>query len=63
MNAAEFNRKFKVGSGFIHQPHKALRGGRTVKTVDEARDFDCGAVVEINLEPYFVKINALTPAG
>ncbi|MEC5319281.1 hypothetical protein VSX61_10060 [Brenneria populi subsp. brevivirga] len=63
MNAVEFNKKHKVGSGFIHCAHPALRGGRIVKTVDVARDFNCGAIVEINLEPYFVKINTLKPAS
>ncbi|WP_038914135.1 hypothetical protein [Dickeya zeae] len=58
MNAGEFNKKYPIGAAFYHaQP--ALRGRRMVKTVDIARDFNCGAIVEINLEPYFVKIDTL----
>lgn len=61
VNAIEFNKKYKVGAAF-HHSYPALRGSRMVKTVGIARDFDCGAIVEINLEPYFVKINTLKPA-
>ncbi len=39
MNAKEFNKKYPVGSSFIHQPNKALRGGKAVKTVAPANDF------------------------
>lgn len=63
MNAKEFNKKYPVGSSFIHQPNKALRGGKAVKTVAPANDFKQGVIVEINLEPWFAKIKALTPAG
>lgn len=63
VNAIEFNKKHKVGGVFIHHAHPALRGGHIVKTVGIARDFDCGAIVEINQEPYFVKINTLKAAS
>ncbi|MBG6246728.1 hypothetical protein CS369_22110 [Candidatus Symbiopectobacterium sp. 'North America'] len=63
MNAVEFNKKHEIGESFIHHAHPALRGGHVVKTVDIARDFNCGAIVEINQEPYFVKINTLKPAS
>lgn len=43
----------------MHTAHPALRGGRVVKTVSPARDFKCGCVVEINVEPYFVKVETL----
>ncbi|CVA12585.1 Uncharacterised protein [Serratia marcescens] len=63
INASEFNEKYKVGSMFIYQSCPILRGGPIVKTVGPARDFKVsGTVVEINQEPYFVKITALTAA-
>lgn len=63
MQASEFNRLYKVGSHFIHQPCKVLRGGYPTRTVAEARDFNCGTIVEIDREPFFVKTESLTPAG
>ena len=59
MKAKQFNQKYPVGSCFIHQPCKALRGGRAVRTVDEARDCPSSTVVEINVEPYFVNTASL----
>ncbi|MFJ5319217.1 hypothetical protein [Pectobacterium versatile] len=61
MNAGEFNKKHKVGAMFIHHSN-SLHGSRMVKTVDIACDFNCGAIVEINKAPYFVRINTLKPA-
>ncbi|ENC49196.1 hypothetical protein ECP02999172_0404 [Escherichia coli P0299917.2] len=43
----------------MHIAHQAVRGGRVVKTVAPARDFKCGCVIEINVEPYFVKVETL----
>ncbi|MGT3827032.1 hypothetical protein ACUUMB_15030 [Enterobacter kobei] len=63
MNAQEFNHRYPVGSHFIYQPCKMLRGGKAVKTVDAARDLNEATVVEINVEPYFANIKSLTPAG
>lgn len=63
MKAAEFNQKYPVGTVFIHQPCKALRGGRAVKTIDEARDMKDVTIVEINHEPYFANINSLNIAN
>lgn len=63
MQASEFNQKYPVGKCFIYQPCPMLRGGRTVKTVDIARDFESATVVEINVEPYFANIKSLKPAG
>lgn len=62
MDAKEFNRKYKVGSHFIHRPHREFSCDRAVRTVGVANEFKCGVIVEINLEPYFVRINTLTPA-
>lgn len=59
MKAKEFNGKHDVGSIFIYQPSPFLRGGRLVKTVDEARDMTSVTVVEINQEPYFANIKSL----
>lgn len=62
MKAEKFNQRYAVGKVFIHQPNKALRGGHAVRTVDLARDLPSSTVVEINIEPWFVNINSLTPA-
>ena len=63
MKAEEFNRHYPVGKVFIHQPCMLLRGGRAVKTVGPASDFNSATVVEINKEPYFANTESLTPAG
>lgn len=63
MHAKEFNHRYNVGSHFIYQACRVLRGGYPAKTVDKARDFKCGTIVEIDREPFFVKIETLTPAG
>lgn len=63
MDANEFNKSHPVGTIFIHTAHPALRGGPAVKTVAKAQDFKCGCVVEINREPYFVKVETLRKAG
>ncbi|MDI3229553.1 hypothetical protein QK303_19305 [Serratia marcescens] len=57
-----FNQQHKIGSTFIYQPNRALRGGSVVRTVDAARDLKSATVVEINVAPYFVNIESLTPA-
>ncbi|MCS1269867.1 hypothetical protein NX028_05610 [Escherichia coli] len=62
MNAKNFNQLYPVGTRFMHIAHRAVRGGRVVKTVAPARDFKCGCVVEINIEPYFVKVETLKAA-
>ncbi|HCK2811815.1 TPA: hypothetical protein NZA58_005062 [Escherichia coli] len=59
MNAKNFNKLYPLGTRFMHIAHQAVRGGRVVKTVAPARDFKCGCVVEINVEPYFVKVETL----
>ncbi|EBQ3682342.1 hypothetical protein FKM52_19510 [Mixta tenebrionis] len=63
MKAKAFNQAHAVGSHFIYQPCRALRGGYPVRTRDKARDFKCGCIVEIDRAPYFVKTETLTPAG
>ncbi|EKN5996274.1 hypothetical protein ACVSUC_19895 [Yersinia enterocolitica] len=59
MNAKQFNTCYPVGTIFTYIPNPILRGGRVVRTVAPANDFKCGCVVEINVEPYFVKIESL----
>ncbi|EAP7767774.1 hypothetical protein ACFEPA_004359 [Salmonella enterica] len=59
MNARRFNQLYPVGTKFMHIPNPVLRGGRVVSTVAPARDFKCGCIVEINVEPYFVKAETL----
>ncbi|WP_314188579.1 hypothetical protein [Yersinia massiliensis] len=63
MNAKEFNKKHPVGSSFIYQPNKALRGGKAVKTAATAYDSNQDVIVEIDLHPWFANIKALIPAG
>ncbi|WP_226020327.1 hypothetical protein [Serratia symbiotica] len=63
MKAKEFNQRYAVGSHFIFQPCKAMRGGKAVKTVDVARDLKTATVVEIHVEPYFANVDSLTPTG
>lgn len=43
----------------MHIPNPVLRGGRVVSTVAPARDFKCVCIVEINVEPYFVRVETL----
>lgn len=62
MNAKQFNALYPVGSHFVYQPNRVLRGGRIVRTVAAANDCRSGCVVEINVEPYFAKTETLTPA-
>lgn len=61
MKAEEFNALYPVGSHFIYQPHKFLRGGDMVKTMDAARDLKSSTVVEISHAPYFANVDSLTP--
>ncbi|MGP2782329.1 hypothetical protein [Serratia bockelmannii] len=56
-----FNQQHKIGSTFIYQPNRALRDGPVVRTVEAARDLKSATVVEINVAPYFVNIESLTP--
>lgn len=62
MNAEEFNKRYPVGATFLQVANKAEHGGRVVSTVARANDFKCGCIVEINREPYFVKIKNLRKA-
>lgn len=59
MNTGRFNQLYPVGTKFMHIPNPVLRGGRVVSTVAPARDFKCDCIVEINVEPYFVKVETL----
>lgn len=62
MTAAQFNREYKVGSVFILSTCLKDSDGKPVRTVAPAADIGSGAVVEINLEPWFTNIKNLKPA-
>ncbi|AVI67240.1 hypothetical protein CKQ84_15850 [Shewanella sp. WE21] len=62
--ADDFNNKYPIGSSFIWQPCKFLRGGLGVKTIEIAYGNKKEAVVRINNPTKsVVSINDLTPAG
>lgn len=62
MNAKEFNRKYAVGTRFIYLIGPDSLGGKVVRTKDVARDFEkSGAIVEISLAPFFVRLSSLKP--
>ena len=63
MKAKEFNQAFPIGSYFIFRLCEMQFGGKSVKTVDVARDLKTATVVEIHVEPYFVNVKSLTPVG
>ncbi|WPU22592.1 hypothetical protein RI049_21590 [Cedecea neteri] len=63
MKARAFNKAFPVGSYFIFKSCKSQFGGKSVKTVDVARDLKSATIVEIQVEPYFVNVDSLTPTG
>jgi hypothetical protein len=63
MRAKAFNQCYSVGCRFVYRSSSEIPGARvikTVKTVDIARDFKCGTIVEIDREPYFVKVDSLS---
>lgn len=60
MNAEEFNKKYSVGSPFVYLTGPEILGGKIVRTKGVAQDFEkSGSIVEINLEPFFVKLSSL----
>lgn len=62
MNARAFNQQFPPGSLMIYCPKDSVIGyADVVKTVDKARDFKCGTIVEIDRRPFFVKTDSLKP--
>lgn len=63
MTAAQFNREYKVGSVFILGTCLKSSDGKPVRTVAPAAEIGSGAVVEINLEPWFTNIKNLNPAN
>lgn len=63
MDAKQFNKAHPIGTVFFHTAHTGIRGGPLVMTTTKARDFKCGCIVEINKEPYFVKVETLRKAG
>lgn len=63
MTAAQFNREYEVGSVFILSTALQNSNGKPVRTVAKADEIGSGAVVEINLEPWFTNIRNLTPTN
>lgn len=63
MDAKAFNKAHPIGTLFRHTAHSGLRDAPLVITTSVARDFKCGCIVEINKEPYFVKVETLRKAG
>ncbi|EDL0142713.1 hypothetical protein CLF52_24840 [Salmonella enterica subsp. enterica serovar Kottbus] len=59
MNERRFNQLYEVGTLFICTSESVPDGECVVKTVGPARDFKCNCIVEINVEPYFVKVETL----
>lgn len=63
MKAKEFNQKYSVGSRFVYLTGPEILGGKIVRTKDVARDLEkSGAIVEISLAPFFVRLYSLKPA-
>lgn len=63
MTATQFNREYRVGSIFILSTKLKGSDGKPVRTVAPADDIGSGAVVEINLEPWFTNIRNLKPVN
>jgi hypothetical protein len=62
--ASKFNKKYPVGSTFIYQPFRVLRGGKGVKTESKAFWLGGGdAYVKVTGISDIVTTNCLTPAG
>lgn len=61
MKAEQFNKAHPVGTVFTRLNSKTGYS-RFVSTVARANDLKCGCIVEINKEPYFVKVETLQKA-
>lgn len=48
-----------MGSYFIYQPNRILRGGPVVRTLSRAEDKNNRTIVEIDIEPYYTDIDSL----
>lgn len=59
LSAKQFNKRYPVGSYFIYQPNRILRGGPMVRTLSRAKDEDNRTIVEIDSEPYYTDIDSL----
>lgn len=59
LSAKQFNEHYPVGSYFIYQPNRILRGGTMVRTLSRAEDKNNRTIVEIDDEPYYIDIDSL----
>lgn len=59
LSAKQFNERYPVGSCFIYQPNRILRGGPVVRTLSRAEDKNNRTIVEIDIEPYYTDIDSL----
>lgn len=60
LTAKQFNERYPVGSFFIYQPNRILRGGPTARTWGKAEEKDNRVMVEIDIYPHYVDISSLT---
>lgn len=63
MQARQFNSLYSVGSVFILKTALVESNGKPVRTVGKAVDSkgNDGAIVEINIEPWFANVKNLQP--
>lgn len=59
LSAEQFNKRYPVGSCFIYQPSRILRGGPLARTLGWAKDEGERVIVEIDIEPYYTDIDSL----
>ncbi|HFD6663169.1 hypothetical protein [Morganella morganii] len=59
LSAKQFNKRYPVGSYFIYQPNRILRGGPPARTLSRAKDENDRTIVEIDIEPYYTDIDSL----
>lgn len=59
LSAIQFNQRYPVGSYFIYQPNRILRGGYPARTLSPATAEGERTIVEIDIEPYYIDIDSL----
>lgn len=59
LSAEQFNERYPLGSEFIYQPNRILRGGEPTITLSPAKDEGQRAIVQIDIEPYYADIDSL----
>lgn len=63
LSAAEFNRRYPVGSHFRYKTTPSQLRGELCKTVSVAQGINGFVMVEINRNPYYVNIRSLDYAA